>query len=255
MKVEVKVEVSSVRVVCRDADETNEWIDEKDEALNLDDYGHDLATVQRLQRKHEGLERDLAALGEKVRPAPYCSANMRDWRGTSLGVPSPTAAQTRGTGEGPRCSRREGTSRPLLQRKHEGLERDLAALGEKVRPAPYCIANTRDWRGTSLLSERRYVPPPTAAQTRGTGEGPRCSRREGTSRPLLQRKHEGLERDLAALGEKMCSRREGVESALAHCVPPITPPFLPRSPLNARHKSTVAHPYGPTSDPYRYTEL
>ncbi|XP_023929927.1 spectrin alpha chain-like isoform X4 [Lingula anatina] len=50
----------------RDVDETKEWIDEKDQALNTDDYGSDLASVQRLQRKHEGVERDLAALGEKV---------------------------------------------------------------------------------------------------------------------------------------------------------------------------------------------
>lgn len=42
-------------------------MDEKELAASLDDYGHDLATVQRLQRKHEGLERDLIALGEKVR--------------------------------------------------------------------------------------------------------------------------------------------------------------------------------------------
>ncbi|CAG5125562.1 unnamed protein product, partial [Candidula unifasciata] len=51
----------------REVDETKDWIKEKDAALNIDNYGHDLASVQALQRKHEGLERDLAALGEKVR--------------------------------------------------------------------------------------------------------------------------------------------------------------------------------------------
>ena len=51
----------------REVDETKDWISEKDAALNNDNYGHDLASVQALQRKHEGLERDLAALGEKVR--------------------------------------------------------------------------------------------------------------------------------------------------------------------------------------------
>lgn len=51
----------------RDADETKEWIEEKNQALNTDNYGHDLASVQALQRKHEGFERDLAALGDKVR--------------------------------------------------------------------------------------------------------------------------------------------------------------------------------------------
>uniref|UniRef100_A0A8D2QAY7 Spectrin alpha chain, non-erythrocytic 1 n=1 Tax=Zonotrichia albicollis TaxID=44394 RepID=A0A8D2QAY7_ZONAL len=49
----------------RDADETKEWIEEKNQALNTDNYGHDLASVQALQRKHEGFERDLAALGDK----------------------------------------------------------------------------------------------------------------------------------------------------------------------------------------------
>jgi len=50
----------------RDVDETKDWIVEKDEALNNDDLGKDLRSVQALQRKHEGLERDLAALGDKV---------------------------------------------------------------------------------------------------------------------------------------------------------------------------------------------
>ena len=52
----------------RDADETISWIQEKDAVLSSDDYGRDLASVQTLQRKHEGVERDLAALEEKVRP-------------------------------------------------------------------------------------------------------------------------------------------------------------------------------------------
>jgi len=51
----------------REVDETKDWIKEKDVALNNDNDGNDLASVQALQRKHEGLERDLAALGEKVR--------------------------------------------------------------------------------------------------------------------------------------------------------------------------------------------
>jgi len=54
-------------ILIRDADETKDWIEEKEIALNSTDFGHDLATVQRLQRKHEGLERDLAAIGEKVK--------------------------------------------------------------------------------------------------------------------------------------------------------------------------------------------
>lgn len=41
---------------------------EKDAILSSDDFGRDLASVQALQRKHEGVERDLAALEEKVCP-------------------------------------------------------------------------------------------------------------------------------------------------------------------------------------------
>ena len=55
------------RPVPRAADETKSWMNEKDTALLSDDYGRDLASVQALQRKHEGLERDLAALEDKVR--------------------------------------------------------------------------------------------------------------------------------------------------------------------------------------------
>jgi spectrin alpha len=51
----------------RDADETIVWIAEKDATLSTDDYGRDLANVQALQRKHDTVERDLAALEEKVK--------------------------------------------------------------------------------------------------------------------------------------------------------------------------------------------
>ena len=50
----------------RDVDETKSWMNEKDTVLLSDDYGRDLASVQALQRKHEGLERDLAALEDRV---------------------------------------------------------------------------------------------------------------------------------------------------------------------------------------------
>ena len=55
-----------VQMFHRDVDETRDWISEKDEALNNEDLGKDLRSVQALQRKHEGLERDLAALGDKI---------------------------------------------------------------------------------------------------------------------------------------------------------------------------------------------
>jgi spectrin alpha len=67
-------------------DETKDWIAEKDEALSKDDLGKDLRTVQALQRKHEGLERDLAALGDKIR--------QLDETGTKLMQTHPESAET-----------------------------------------------------------------------------------------------------------------------------------------------------------------
>ncbi|RNA32314.1 spectrin alpha non-erythrocytic 1 [Brachionus plicatilis] len=52
----------------RDTDETMDWINEKNEAIHLDvELGHDLPSVKRLQRKHDGFERDLEALGNRIR--------------------------------------------------------------------------------------------------------------------------------------------------------------------------------------------
>lgn len=53
----------------RDADETMDWINEKNQAKEDEDvdFGHDLPSVKRLQRKHEGFERDLEALGDRIR--------------------------------------------------------------------------------------------------------------------------------------------------------------------------------------------
>lgn len=54
-------------------DETISWIKEKEQLMASDDFGRDLASVQALLRKHEGLERDLAALKDKAgnRFAPW----------------------------------------------------------------------------------------------------------------------------------------------------------------------------------------
>ncbi|KAI8480573.1 Spectrin beta chain, non-erythrocytic 5 [Branchiostoma belcheri] len=50
----------------RDCEETKSWIHEKEMQLSSEDYGHDLASVQAAVRRHEGVERDLAALGVQV---------------------------------------------------------------------------------------------------------------------------------------------------------------------------------------------
>lgn len=51
-------------------------MNEKETALLSEDYGRDLASVQALQRKHEGLERDLDALEEKVKTLGLDAAQL-----------------------------------------------------------------------------------------------------------------------------------------------------------------------------------
>ncbi|XP_015205968.2 spectrin beta chain, non-erythrocytic 5 isoform X1 [Lepisosteus oculatus] len=49
-----------------DVDELKGWMSEKEAGLSAEDHGHDLLGVQALLRQHDGLERDLAAIGEEV---------------------------------------------------------------------------------------------------------------------------------------------------------------------------------------------
>ena len=55
-----------VHMYGRDADDTLEWIQEKDVVVSAEEYGHDLESVRALLSKHEALERDLAAISEQV---------------------------------------------------------------------------------------------------------------------------------------------------------------------------------------------
>lgn len=56
----------AVEMFHREADDTKEQIEKKCQALSAADPGSDLLSVQALQRQHEGFERDLLPLGEKV---------------------------------------------------------------------------------------------------------------------------------------------------------------------------------------------
>ena len=58
----------------READETIGWITEKQTKLATDDVGKDLPSVTSLERKHEVLERDLAALCNMVKTFLLCSS-------------------------------------------------------------------------------------------------------------------------------------------------------------------------------------
>lgn len=66
-----------------DADETKNWINEKDKVLSSDDYGKDLASVNALLRKHEALERDLAAVEDKVMISEDPVLIFRHWKSLS----------------------------------------------------------------------------------------------------------------------------------------------------------------------------
>ena len=90
----------------RAADETKSWMNEKDTALLSDDYGRDLASVQALQRKHEGLERDLAALEDKVRLLhPRSATSFPGSESTSQ-----TSVSPGGSPEARSCSDDRGTA-------------------------------------------------------------------------------------------------------------------------------------------------
>ncbi|XP_045697382.1 spectrin alpha chain, erythrocytic 1 [Phyllostomus hastatus] len=56
----------AVQMFHREADDMKEQIEKKCQALSAADPGSDLFSVQALQRQHEGFERDLIPLGEKV---------------------------------------------------------------------------------------------------------------------------------------------------------------------------------------------
>lgn len=57
---------SSVKLFERTCDEAEDWMKEKMTQLDTPMHGHDLKTVQALQRRHQHLERELAPVEEKV---------------------------------------------------------------------------------------------------------------------------------------------------------------------------------------------
>nr|XP_022333961.1 spectrin alpha chain, non-erythrocytic 1-like isoform X4 [Crassostrea virginica] len=63
---EALIAAKEVHMYGRDADDTLDWIQEKDGLVSTEDYGHDLESVRTLISKHEGFERDLAAISEQV---------------------------------------------------------------------------------------------------------------------------------------------------------------------------------------------
>lgn len=70
----------------REAEDTRDWIAEKDKMLDSDDYGNDLRSVLALQRKHEGLESDLYALNERIKQLNETAERLRQSDPRSAGA-------------------------------------------------------------------------------------------------------------------------------------------------------------------------
>ena len=66
----------------RDIDETIDWIKEKEDALkDLDNINEDdIKSVEKLKRKYDGLERDLAALNDKIKRMKETSSRLANNR-------------------------------------------------------------------------------------------------------------------------------------------------------------------------------
>ena len=50
----------------RDAEEVISWMKEKEMVMHSDEFGSDVASVQKLQRDHESVAYDMTALKDKV---------------------------------------------------------------------------------------------------------------------------------------------------------------------------------------------
>ncbi|XP_071162084.1 spectrin beta chain-like isoform X8 [Mytilus edulis] len=68
---------SSIELFQSTCDELADWIKEKDNAMNTDDYGKGLQATIALQRKHANLERELNPVGEKMNRMNYLADSVR----------------------------------------------------------------------------------------------------------------------------------------------------------------------------------
>lgn len=133
---------------CRDADETKEWIEEKNQALNTDNYGHDLASVQALQRKHEGFERDLAALGDKVSCGEW-ERRIPVWKGSNDPIlifsPLLMSFQVNSLGEtAERLIQSHPESAEDLQEKCTELNQAWSSLGKRANQRKEKLGDSHD---------------------------------------------------------------------------------------------------------------
>jgi hypothetical protein len=67
---------ASVIFFGKSCEDVCDWITEKSEKLELEEFHHDLTTVKALQRKHKGLERELAPIKDKVGQVSQLGADV-----------------------------------------------------------------------------------------------------------------------------------------------------------------------------------
>lgn len=155
----------------RDVDETISWIKEKGQLMASDDFGRDLASVQALLRKHEGLERDLAALEDKVPLWDVFYLQFK--RGIQLGKGwKLTHSLCRGLGEGPVCR-----SWPFAAvSPHKCFPNSSEAGGAHCQLGADPDAGSRETRSPQRLLQvgdcsRTVLPPSLFTFERGLVEG------------------------------------------------------------------------------------
>ncbi|KJH49812.1 spectrin repeat-containing domain protein [Dictyocaulus viviparus] len=119
----------------RDVDETRDWIQEKDDALDSDDFGRDLRSVQALQRKHEGVERDLAALGDKIKSLDEKADTWMSARENFLAQEDPT-----------------GDNVESLIKKHEDFDKAINSQQEKI--AGLQVAQEENYRDPTNIQQK-----------------------------------------------------------------------------------------------------
>ena len=87
-----------VHAYVRDADDTIEWIEEKDLLVSSEDYGHDLVTVQALIVKQEGFEVSTSVL-IPARQHRGAVGRVSDLRARGRGFESRPGTQRRNPGQ------------------------------------------------------------------------------------------------------------------------------------------------------------
>jgi spectrin alpha len=161
----------------RDADETLARFAEKDVILSNEDYGKDVASVEALQRKHEGAMRDLQALEQKV----------AELRGAAAGLTQAQPAQA-----------------PAVNGKFQEIETEWAQLQAKADARKRALAAAL--RLQQFLSEYRDLAS-WAASMQTLASADELAKDASGAEALLKR-HQDLQTEIDARGDAVQAFRD-----------------------------------------------